>query len=318
MDVVDVGHESGTEGMQVAVDEDESWEARALWLWTELTSSQALPIQFWVVQAAGLATLACVTWGFGIVWARHMDARVAWIVDRYIDAVELFARPLSRASFWAANRVHHAWCCMIPESLRKTMLRWEAVHRFACVISLVLMACHHGHTALIAAASKGVHRIELPIIALGAVQSRWGCTHARLQDGILPKRLAALPMEADGLFTSSILGQDRRLGARRWEEAKRAARELGSQKKKAECSAKSKDWYGNETRAAACICSVVDGPGAWQIGRALLWPVRSESLESHEHAARDDALEVENFLYYARLLRAIVVRRLPYRTNQRL
>ena len=103
-----------------------------------------------------------------------------------------------------------------------------------------LVAIHLAHAA-VAAASKGLHRSELPQLAAGAGRARWGDSRClRPQDGVLPQWLAALPLE---------LGWLAKRHASTWPPEER--------------------WITAET-----IVSVgCDGPGTelWRMGRILLW-----------------------------------------------
>jgi hypothetical protein len=266
------------------------------WWYAQLTGSRNLPLSFWLLQAAGLLVLGLITWAVSSFWQRHMDDRVGWAVDRYLDATELLSRPLDRAVRWASPRIASAIHRRLPEHLQSAEAQWRLIFLGVCVLSIWLMALQHASNAFGAAVSKGLHRTELPTLALGAARVRWGCARVRPEDGVLSQWLASLPLEASSWLLEPEVQRAWADDAPRWRAA------------------------------AAHACR--EGSAPWELGRALLWPHRlrpaaaaaadrrASSEETSAAAAADaaaadaaaaDARAVDGVLHAARHVRMMLV-----------
>ena len=270
------------------------------WWYAQLTGSRNLPFSFWLLQAAGLLVLGLITWAVSSFWQRHMDDRVGWAVDRYLDATEILSRPLDRAVRWASPRIASVIHRRLPEQLQSAEAQWRLIFLGVCVLSIWLMALQHASNAFGAALSKGLHRTELPTLALGAARVRWGCARVRPEDGVLSQWLASLPLEASSWLLEPEVQRAWADDAPRWRAA------------------------------AAHACR--EGSAPWELGRALLWPHRlrpaaaaaddrrASSKETSaaagdaaaaEAAAADaaaaDARAVDGVLYAARHVRMMLV-----------
>ena len=88
--------------MRAPVENDDStavvltFEEKAAWVWTQVSTSQDRGVVFWLTQVLALGILAASVLGFSSLWDTYFDARAGRLVDRYIDLTEKVSRPLTR------------------------------------------------------------------------------------------------------------------------------------------------------------------------------------------------------------------------------
>ena len=250
------------EGIFASNQVTESWSEMS---WSDisyqLTTSRNLPALFWLTQALGLVVMMLTVWGTSNLWHRYADARAGRIIDRYLDVVEMAARPASRA----VNRALAVAIRSLPVRYRGTHGQWQLLGDGTTVVCISFLAVQFYCVARGGASVMGPHRSELPTLAVGTARVRWGCGYLRISDGALPQRLAALPLEASVRAPSSwtwwVLNP--------WLTAPETGQVWSDSERWRASLAIATNGSDSLNGDGAALC--VDDARVWTFARALLW-----------------------------------------------
>ena len=164
-------------------------------LWLHATTARAdLPYSFYIMNFVAVALLALGVYGFSELWDRYFDARFGRWIDKYLDVMEIFTKPLDRLLRRLIRATARRTAERLPLKYRDDSGAWRLLFHAGIALAVCFLALQFYSMASYAASTKGLHRTEVPFIIAGAVRAEWGCSWLRLQDGALPMRLASIPL----------------------------------------------------------------------------------------------------------------------------
>ena len=253
-----------------------TWSEYYSQVWEDMTSSRDLGAQFWIAQIFTLALLFVGTYFFGNAWDKYADKPVGRLIDRYLDAAEVVARPISRVTSRWIHKARDLALRWLPSRYTATEHGHWLLLAHAGVAGLVgVLALQHWGMSAYAVATKGAHRSEVPMLAAGVLRHHWQCPWLRIQDGVLPQRLAALPLSAQSYWWP----------VRPMLASQRVSDEWGD----------ASFPYGvnallDTTHVDECA---VHGDFVWRVGRALLRTPHNASQQLDVHASDFERLPSE-------------------------